>query len=320
MARTGRAAITETLRDRIVNGLHVGRLKGGDRLPSTRDLATEFDVNERVVLAALHSLAAEGFVVLRPRSGAFVGPLHPAGGEQLPNLGAWLVGMLMQARARGLAPRDVPDHLRRSLRAHPVRAACIECNADQLHLLCTELANDHGFVTRSVEVGELRQPGHDAALRRADLLVTTSYHAAEVQAAAERLGKPWINVTLRAEVMEHVAEALEQGPLYYVATDPRFEPKLRRMFSSPAAGRNLRVLLVDRDDLDTIPDDAPCFVMTSARAEVEKRYGARGGPGRAVHPPRSFSDESARALLTFLVQANMAGPRAKPAHAGAPAG
>jgi hypothetical protein len=304
MARMGRAAVTDTLRDRIVNGLHVGRLKGGDRLPSTRDLATEFDVNERVVLAALRSLADEGFVVLRPRSGAFVGPLHPAGGGHLPHLGVWLVSMLMQARARGLAPRDLPDHLRRSLRSHRVRAACIECNADQLHLLCSELASDHGFVTRSVEADDLERPEHETALRRADLLVTTSYHAAEVQAAAQRLGKPWIVVTLRPEVMEHVAAALEEGPLYYVATDPRFEAKLRRMFTSPAAARNLRVLLVARDDLDSIPADAPCFIMTSARAEVEKRYGVRGGLGRAIHPPRSFSDESARALLTFLVEAN----------------
>jgi hypothetical protein len=70
---------------------------------------------------------------------------------------------------------------------------------------------------------------------------------------------------------------------------------------------NLRVLLIGRDDLDTVPADAPTFVMTSARAFVTERYGLRGGPGRAIfHPPRSLSDETARELLSFLVRANMA--------------
>jgi hypothetical protein len=66
------------------------------------------------------------------------------------------------------------------------------------------------------------------------------------------------------------------------------------------------VLLVDRDDLETIPDDAYTFVMTSARQFVAERFGT-SGPGRPIfHPPRSFSDETARELLTFLVRANMA--------------
>src|SRR5689334_18694829 len=104
MTRIGRDAVAEALRSRIVSGLHVGRLTGGDRLPPTRVLAAEFSVNERVVLAALRTLADEGFVELRPRSGAYVVPPHPAAGGALPGLGAWLITMLVQARARGLPP------------------------------------------------------------------------------------------------------------------------------------------------------------------------------------------------------------------------
>ena len=108
--------------------------------------------------------------------------------------------------------------------------------------------------------------------------------------------------------METVARRLHDGPVYYVATDPRFERKLRRMLAPLGRVDNLRVLLVDRDDLDTIPPDAPTYVMSSARARVTERYGARdvGGPGRPIHPPRSLSDDTARELLTFLVRANMA--------------
>jgi hypothetical protein len=152
----------------------------------------------------------------------------------------------------------------------------------------------------------MRAPEPSLALRRADILVTTVFHAADVQAAARRLGKPWIAVALRPEIMGDVARRLREGPVFYVATDPRYERKLRRMLEPLGPVANLRVLLVDRDDLDTIPPDAPTFVMTSARQHVVARYGERGGPGRPIHPPRSFSDETARELLAFLVRANMA--------------
>lgn len=306
MTRVTRDAVADALRDRIVTGLHVGRFTGGERLPGARALAAEFGVNERVVLAALRALASEGFLVLRPRSGAYVAPPHPAGGGALPDLGAWIVAMLVQARSRGLAPRDVSEYVRRCLETRRVRAACIECNRDQLHLLCSELAGDYGYIAEGAEVDELDAAEPPLAVRRADVLVTTPFHAAEVQAAAERLGKPWIAVALRPEIVRDVGRRLREGLVYYVATDPRFEPKLRRMVGSSGPVANLRVLLVGRDDLDAVPADAPTFVMTSAREHVDARYGARGGPGRPIHPPRHLSDEAARELLALMVRANMA--------------
>src|SRR5688500_9384713 len=63
---------TESLRQRIVAGLHLGTLNAGDRLQSVRQVATEFGVNPRVVMAAYRQLAAEGLVRMRSRSGVFV--------------------------------------------------------------------------------------------------------------------------------------------------------------------------------------------------------------------------------------------------------
>ena len=307
MPNTGRTEVTDVLRNRIVGGLHVGQLRGGERLPNTRALAEEFGVNQRVVMAALRTLADEGFVTLRARSGAYVAPPHPAVGSSLPDLGAWLVGILVQARARGVPPRELSEYVRRSLETRRVRAACIECNRDQIHLLCSELTNDHGYVTESAEIDEIRAAGAEAplALRRADVLVTTLFHAPEVEATAKRLGKPWIAVALRPDAMSDAARGLAAGIVYFIATDPRFEPKLRQILSPLGPVENLRVLLVDRDDLDAIPSDAPTFVMSSASEYLAKRYGAQRGPGRPIHTPRSFSDSTARELLEFLVRANM---------------
>jgi DNA-binding transcriptional regulator YhcF (GntR family) len=312
MARKGRQTVAEVLRDRILTGLHVGMYAGGERLPSARTIAAELGVNERVVLAALQSLAGDGFLVVRPRSGAYIVPPHPAGGSALPDIGAWLVSTLVDARARGLRPRDVPEYARRCLDTRRVRAACVECNRDQIHLLCSELADDHGFDAVGVEVEELDGSAAEAVLHDADVLVTTTFHVREVEAAAARYGKPWIAVVLRPEVMRNVARRLRDGPVYYVATDERVEPKLRQMLEPLGPVGNLRVLLVDRDDLGGIPPNAPTFVMTSARAWLAAHRGTTAGPGQPIHPPRHLSDDSARALLTFLVRSNMAAFAAGP--------
>lgn len=315
IARGNRHAVADALRDRIVTGLHVGRLKEGARLPTVRELAAEFDVNERVVLAALRALADDGFIDLRPRSGAYVAATHPASDDGLPHMSEWLIGILVQARARGLGPRHLAEFVRRNLESTRARAACIECNTDQLHLLCTELHEDHGFDTESTPLDTLSADAPSAAVRRADVLVTTPFHADQVSRIAKALRKPWIAVTLRPEIMRDVARRLRRSPVYYVATDPRFERKLRRMLAQLGPTTNLHVLIVPRDDLATIPPNAPTFVMTSARDHV-KRFSARARPRwLPIQPPRHFSDDAARELLRFLVRANtdalMAQPRAR---------
>lgn len=312
MARRGRTEVTDELRDRIVTAIHVGRLRGGDRLPTVRTFAEEFGVNERVVLAALRALADEGFIELRPRSGAYVMPPHPANGASLPHLGTWLVSMLLQARTRGLPPRTLSEFVQRGMATRHLRAACIECNDDQLHLLCGELAADHGFASASVPLDQLNAVDPPLALSRADLLVTTAFHADRVRRAAAALRKPWIAVSLRADVIRDVGRHLHAGPLYYVATDPRFERKLRHMLGEVGPMANLRVMVIGRDDLNEIPSDAPTFIMTSAADYVRKKYGVHGGPGTPIQPPRHFSDSSARELLSFLVRANLSALVADP--------
>jgi hypothetical protein len=196
--------------------------------------------------------------------------------------------------------------MRRLLETRRVRAACIECNRDQLHLLCSELANDHGFVSEPVELDELESPSTAATLRRADVLITTVFHRHEVHAAAKSLDKPSIAVALKSDIMEGVARRLRNESVYFVATDERYTAKLSRMLAPMGPTSKLRVLIVGRDDLDQIPPNAPTFVMTSARDHMLRRYGSVAGPGQPIHPARHFSDRAARELLTFLMRANAA--------------
>jgi len=57
MTHMSRSTVASELRERIVSGIHVGRLRGGERLPAVRTLAKDFGVNDRVVMAAIRELA-----------------------------------------------------------------------------------------------------------------------------------------------------------------------------------------------------------------------------------------------------------------------
>ncbi len=67
---------------RIAEGLRAavraGRLRAGEPLPSTRELAGELAARLRTVAAALEELASEGWLELRPRAAARVSPTLPS--------------------------------------------------------------------------------------------------------------------------------------------------------------------------------------------------------------------------------------------------
>lgn len=292
--------IADQLRQRIVAGLHLGVVREGDRLPSVRAFANEVEADPRVVLAAYRVLEAEGLVEVRPKSGMYVaGPAEA--GDPLPQLAEWVVGVLVQALGRGVAPIDFPDRVQRCLETVAFRTACIECNRDQIAGLCGELSRDYGLRTTGVELDDLGGKELPEAVRTADLLVTTSFHASAVQRVAQAIDKPWIAVHLRADFLAEAGRLLEQGPVYFVATDERFAQKLRLIFSPTGREENVRAVIVGRDDLDQVPTGAPTYVMPAARSEVE---GAPLSSG-LIPAPRVFSDDSAREILGFIVRANL---------------
>ncbi len=297
-----REEIGNALRRRILAGLHLGIMHPGERLPSARELAVQFDADQRVVVAAYRELEREGLVEVRARSGMYVAAAAHQAGALLPQLAAWLVEVLLQGRGRGIAPATFPEHARRCLETLRLRAVCLECNADQLASLGSELGEDFGiesdaFVLDAVHDLDALPP----AVRRADLLVTTTFHAAEVERLATRLNKPWVAIALNPDFISEIGRLLEQGPVYFIGTDPRFAEKLRWIFADTPGAGNLRLLIAGQDDLGAVPPGAPLHVMRSARARVQSL-----DAGRPLLPPaRVFSEESARQLLTLVVLANM---------------
>lgn len=75
--RSSRVALPEQIVRGIRRSVVAGRLVPGDRLPSARTLGVALGVSRGTVDSAYEQLTAEGYLVLRPRSGTFIDPELP---------------------------------------------------------------------------------------------------------------------------------------------------------------------------------------------------------------------------------------------------
>jgi DNA-binding transcriptional regulator YhcF (GntR family) len=298
---TRKEEIVARLRRRILNGLHLGRLQTGERLPSAREVAAEFGVDQRTALAAYQELVVQGLVELRPRSGMYVADTSGRMRARLTELARWATDVFLQGTDHDVAPLELPSRLRRCLETLRLRCACVECNTDQLRSLCIELHGDYGFDTIPIEFDAVDVADNRTQLREVDLIVTTKYHTSEVQRIARETGTPAIAISLRSDLVDEFLADLARGPTYFVATDPRFETKLHELFRDTPGAENLRTVIAGRDDLGSVPRNAPTHVMRTVR----ERHAESDVVRRAPPPGRVFSPQSIREILTFVISANL---------------
>jgi DNA-binding transcriptional regulator YhcF (GntR family) len=297
-----RGQITNLLRQRTVRALQTGTLSGGERLPSTRTIAAELDVDPRVVLSAYRELAAEGLVELRERSGVYLAENSTASGNAPGMAERWIVDIFAQGITREVSPATLLEWMQRSLTTRVLRAGVVAASADQLLGICRELEADYGFETDSLVPG----PGGAIPespfpeLEAVDLVVTTPACESLALTAAERVGAPVTIVDVRNDLVGIEWLDLLRNPVYVVATDVSFIALLRGFFANTPGAHNLRPVLLGRDSLSSIPAGATTYITQSAR----ERLGDTPVPGRVVPPARVFSAESVRELLTFVVRKN----------------
>ena len=92
----------------VRQGLRLGALREGDRLPTVKDVATRLAINQNTVLKAYRELGCDGLVVAQPGVGTFVrvtitDPSQAAHGPLARELSRWLAS----ARACGLDDESI---------------------------------------------------------------------------------------------------------------------------------------------------------------------------------------------------------------------
>jgi DNA-binding transcriptional regulator YhcF (GntR family) len=299
---TERAAL-EQLRALILSGQHAGRLKPGDRLPSYREIAERTGLDLRAVARLYASLAGEGLTETRGRLGVFL-PAQESADDDDDALRRWTSGVLLQAWLTGIPVPRIPEFLKSRFATTEIRCACIESTQDQLVRLCSELARDFGLVTTPVHT-DLLSPARGTslppALRDADMLVTTAFHAAVVRPVAEVLNKPLVLVRLAAEFIALIDRRLQERALTLVCVDARFIDRFRAVFSAETPDRVCGVLTHDARALARLHPREPVVITGAARLQI----GERTMPPSVVPTGlRIVSPQTAAELIELIVNIN----------------
>jgi hypothetical protein len=271
-------------------------------LPSTRDLASEFSVDHRLILAAYKQLAAEGLVDVRERGGVYVSGAHVSttGVGMLPV--KWFADVFADAFARELPATELAEWFRRSLETLRLRAVVISTTLDQVTGLARELHDDFGLVAEGIVADSLKQPNlQSTAVRRADVILATTGHAGVAEALGVGHRKPVIMIDVRPDLAAGEWAMLLRQPVWAVVATPAFSQMLREFFKDVRGVENLHVLVYGTDDLSTIPEGAPTYVTHRVRESLNPA----SIRGRILPAARTISVDSARSIFEFIVRANM---------------
>ena len=233
------------LRRRLIAELHLGRLKPGDRAPSLREVSAELGVGIRAVSRAYTALAQDGLVTIRGRSGVYVDT--PSVDLRLTEPQAWYSAILTDAWQRRIPLPLLPELLQRFV-SRRLRCTCVESTEDHMIAFCTELDQDFGLETVSIDVRaegaatpeEIHQIAD--AIATTDFVVTTAFHAADVRGAAQFHRKPVVVVSVNETIVGRLEDRLRNGPVTLLAADERFLRRVEHyLVDSFAAHGRLRV-------------------------------------------------------------------------------
>jgi DNA-binding transcriptional regulator YhcF (GntR family) len=298
-------SIVESLRGRILRGLQVGTLQAGDRLPSARELVTEFHADHRLILAAYRQLSTEGLVHVRERGGIYVATAADALGFPL-GTGEVFVDMLTDAFAHEIPGPELHEWLRRTTETLRLRALAISATREQVISLARELRDDFGLNADGIIPSDVPRDAIPSAARRADVVITPAEHQAVAERIGATIGRPVLTIEVHTDLVRGEWALLLRQPVWAIVPTADFGASLERSFADIEGADNLRVLVFGRDDLSAIPDGAPIY----ATAGVREQLGEARVRGRLLPPARTIATDSARSIYRFIVRANIEAMRA----------
>ena len=302
MPRPKLEGVTAVLRERIRDASGIGAMKAGDKLPGTRRLAAELQVDPRLISLALRRLQQERIVEIRPRSGAYVAAemALERGGRWLP--AQWATEAIAQAVERGFPPQALVEGVAHATDTHKVRAAVVAATSDQAVGMVRELQDDYDIAAAAVFPEQLASPPR--ALIRAHLVLTTGDLEGAVKKATEKLFQKLLIVRIRPDLFTEDWIAFMNGPVFVVCADPRFRAMLRQVIQRVPGSANVTIMLASDPEVSRIPRDGRKYVTESAR----RMLGSSGLSGPIIRPRRLFSSETVREIVAFLVARNASKP------------
>jgi DNA-binding transcriptional regulator YhcF (GntR family) len=179
--------------DQIVFMIEAGELRDGDRLPSSRLLAANLDVNRNTTARAYAELNRLGFLSSQGRAGMVVRRSDQAR-EALARhetAVAALAGPIRACIELGLSADEIAMiAYHESLHAQraTIQVCFVECNEERAKSFASELSETINGTVQPLVLGSIK----NADLADADLVVTTFFHHAEIRRLVQgmKLSRP----------------------------------------------------------------------------------------------------------------------------------
>lgn len=303
-----REEATVHLRRQIQGAVHTGQLHPGDRLPSIREVADRLGMAKHDIVCAYAALEEEGLIKKRARSGAYVASLQRIASVPCSETAEWLADVLTEAREHLIRIPVLPEMIGRYTSSTTLHCACVESDSDALTALCTEAERHFGLDSRPVpadgiqcEGVPLDVGGIPAALRDADLWITTAFHAPALRRAAEALDKPLVLATLSAELLDAVERHLGAfDHLTLICADRGFGERMRPLLAPGDVSRVRVVLAADRAGVEGLDREVPVLITQAAGEQLQN-----GSLRRLVPRFPDLSLPTARDLAQVMIRLNL---------------
>jgi DNA-binding transcriptional regulator YhcF (GntR family) len=187
--------------DQIEFMIEAGQMDDGDRLPSSRMLASNLQVNRNTIARAYRELRDAGYIESRRRHGMVVVGGRQARAQAMARTRAREV--LGEAASKcvtlGLSPEEISSlayHFSLHAEQQQVNVAFVECNEERSTYFAKELAERLKLPVRPLVLGQF-----DAEREfDVDLVLTTFFHLSEVR----RLARPSKAEVVAIVVAPHV--------------------------------------------------------------------------------------------------------------------
>lgn len=255
--------------DQIVFMIEAGELQDGDRLPSSRLLAANLDVNRNTTARAYAELNRLGYLSSQGRAGMVVRRSEEAR-ENLARHEAAVAALSGAVRAcieLGLNADDIAMiayHESLHVQQASIQVSFIECNEERAKSFASDLSETVNGTVQPLVLGELK--GSDLA--DADLLVTTFFHHAEIRRTVQALqlaDPPEVLAIVAAPHLKTLAKLsrIPKDRLVGILYSTEDQAESIRQSLTDTGLENVRVLTgptdpeLDKCDLVIVPSENP---------------------------------------------------------------
>lgn len=294
----------EQIKGQLLSAIYCGKIKGGDRLPSIRELAVDLEVNYKTIRRVYLQLSQEGYVELVKGSGAF---LKKRSGEdtyeQMRRHAIFRLLREVSEKARGLGmsqERFASIFLSYSTGTNlrTLKLGVVD-HEEEAYIFSRELRMRLAADVSAVTLGQEQESRRE--LEEADYLLTTSYHMDEVRALAEELGKEFVEIKPSHEIYTEILHAARHQNIAIVIKDEKTMHASWDIFMNlyhPSTTKRFWIAPIDREDLiQHIVEDADLiFVSPMVWDEMRRRTPS----GKELKTYENFISESTISYLKEL--------------------